>query len=74
MSEKPVWRFVALVGDKEIIKQGEIKEKVQKTIRNSVVNTLCNYAGIDYPLGWYNKEDEFETFFPHVLAICSFVR
>ncbi len=59
MTEKPVWRFVAIVGDKKIMKQGEKREKVQKTIRNR----LCDYAGIDYPFGWYNNEDEFEKNF-----------
>ena len=52
-SENKIWRVVARIDDKIIIKQASSVEKATRSARNAVCQKLCDSAGIEYELGWW---------------------
>ena len=53
ISENKIWRIIARIDDKIIIKQASSVEKATRSARNAVCQRLCDSAGIEYELGWW---------------------
>ena len=57
MSQIKIWRIVAVIQKKPIIKSGDDVDNIKGVIRNCVVRELCSSAGISYPMAWWKKGD-----------------
>ena len=52
-NQNKVWRIIARVDDRIIVKNAHSVEKAIRAARNAVCTRLCKSAGIQYELGWW---------------------